>query len=155
MAAPDWAVWVSPIASFALGAFGAWVRDRMRLERMQATETEREKHISYRFTEASNNRAELDARLRRLEDRPANGYSALVERLRQCEEFIDELREWKDTRGEPYQGSLNELTRRVEACEREIGDHQSGIRGWIHKKGNQITAQLQAIEAERRRNPRR
>jgi hypothetical protein len=150
MAAPEWAIWISPIVSIALGAFGAWARDRTRVERIAATDAEREKHINYRFEEIHKRAGTLETRLGRIEDKPVNGYAGFVERLRQSEEFIDELRQWKDSRGETSHEAVHELRRRVEAVEREIGNNREGIRGWIHKKGNEIHERLGALEEFRR-----
>lgn len=150
MSAPEWAVWVSPIASLALGAFGAWMRGRVRTERIVATETERKTHIDYRFDELNKRDHAIEQRLSRLEDKPVNGYAGFAERLKQSEQFIHELREWKETRGETYHGAFTELRQRLDLVEREIGDQQSGIRGWIHKKGNEIQGRLQNLEQRRR-----
>lgn len=106
--------WLIPILSCAGGALGVWGMFRIRFERFEAMDIRRE-------ADWKNWRADVDMRLRRIEERPANGYAAIIVRVGNTEDRVDELKEWKHVVGEAYlPAAADAIKERVDRMENRL-----------------------------------
>jgi hypothetical protein len=76
---PTWLI--AAIVSAAIGALGAWITFRIRFERFEARDQEREKYWAEW-------RRGMEEFRRKVEDRPVNGHSGLTLRVEKIEAEI-------------------------------------------------------------------
>lgn len=99
-------VCISIVASTLLAAFASYWAFRIQFERFLARDTEREKHWNLWRENVTRDVEQLKA------ERNFHG------RVTQCEQFIDELRDWKHETVEPYVRAMGALKERLDRLER-------------------------------------
>lgn len=91
------------LASFACSALTAWIIMRVRFERFEAMDKEREKH----WTEW---RRAIDEWKNKVENRPVNGYATLVHRVERIDSEIG-------THSTGMRGAIHALEGKVESIQ--------------------------------------
>jgi hypothetical protein len=104
---PAITVCISITASTLIAVFGSYRAFRIQFERFLARDTEREKHWNEWRSGVTRDVEQLKA------ERNFHG------RVAQCEQFIDELRDWKHEFADPHLRAMGALKDRVERLEKQ------------------------------------
>lgn len=119
----EWVPIVALIASIAVPIF-SWYRQQSKLEGIFET---RDRNNEDRLKL-------LEEQLRQSDSR------VLAQRVVHSEIAIEDLEDWRKACVNPYvPAQVDRLRDRVDAIEREIGSHETGLRGASHRNSNKLT----------------